>query len=133
MRLLVLLSFAFSLFGQEAAIRDVVKKYVDARVKQDEAAIRALFTAEADQLVSNGEWRRGRENVVQGTLASSKRETGDRSITVETVRFITPDVALADGRYVIGERKMWSSLLMTRTKEGWRIAAIRNMLPAAQR
>jgi hypothetical protein len=46
-------------------------------------------------------------------------------------------VALADGRYELtglagGEsRKMWTTLVLTRGADGWRIAAIRNMLPAA--
>jgi uncharacterized protein (TIGR02246 family) len=130
-RLCALIVFSSSLFAQEAAVREVAKKYLAARIAADEGAIRALFTADADQLVSSGEWRRGREDVVKGTLAASKRESGQRTINIETVRFVTPDVAVADGRYEIGERKMWTMLLMTRTKEGWRIAAIRNMLPAA--
>jgi hypothetical protein len=55
---------------------------------------------------------------------------------VETVRLLGPDVALADGRYEIaggtaGDRKMWASILLRRTTAGWRIAAIRNMLPAS--
>jgi len=29
-----------------------------------------------------------------------------------------------------GDRKMWSTFVMTRDSNGWRIAAIRNMLPA---
>ena len=121
--------------ADEAAVRDVVKKYVDARDRRDEAAIRALFTDDADQLTSSGEWRKGRENVVRGTLASSKANFGSRTITVETVRFPAPAVAIADGRYEIsggpeGTRKMWTSFVMARSAEGWRIAAIRNMLPA---
>ena len=56
----------------EAAIRDVVKEYVGARERQDPAAVGALFTSDADQLVSSGEWRRGREALVKGTLASSR-------------------------------------------------------------
>jgi hypothetical protein len=45
-------------------------------------------------------------------------------------------VALADGRYEISgasaadARKMWTALVLTRSSSGWRIAAIRNMLPA---
>ena len=127
-----------SLFAQnEAAVKDVVARYVDAREKRDAAAIAALFTPDADQLVSSGEWRRGRDAIVKGTLASSEASGGHRTIAVETVRFLTPDVALADGRYEIAgangaaARRMWSSFLITRTREGWRIAAIRNMLPAA--
>jgi uncharacterized protein (TIGR02246 family) len=119
----------------EAAVRDVVKKYVDARERSDESAIRALFTDDADQLTSSGEWRKGRENVVRGTLASSKGNPGSRTIAVETVRFPAPGLAIADGRYEIsggpeGTRKMWTSFVMTRSAQGWRIAAIRNMLPS---
>lgn len=121
--------------GDDAAVRDVVKRYVDARERADAAAIEALFTADADQLVSSGEWRRGRDAVVRGTLASSKQTGGTRTIEIESVRFPSPDTAIADGRYAItggaqGDRHMWTSFVMTRTKDGWRIAAIRNMLPA---
>ena len=87
--------------GDETAVRDVVKKYVDARDRSDESAIRALFTDDADQLTSSGEWRKGRENVVRGTLASSKGNPGSRTIAVETVRFPAPGLAIADGRYEI--------------------------------
>ena len=132
-RLCALFALGCSLFAQEAAVRELAKKYVDARVAGDEKAIRALFTPEADQLVSSGELRRGREEVVKGTLAASKRESGERTITIDTVRFVTPDVAIADGPYIVGDRKMRTMLLMVRTKEGWRIAAIRNMLPSPQR
>jgi uncharacterized protein (TIGR02246 family) len=127
---------AASLFAQtneEAAIREVVKKYVDARDRADAKAIEALFTSDADQLVSSGEWRKGRADVVRGTVASSQSATGKRTITVESVRLIAPNVALADGRYEIAgpeTRKMWTTLLLTRGPDGWRIAAIRNMLPA---
>jgi uncharacterized protein (TIGR02246 family) len=122
--------------GDAAAIKDVVARYVDARDRKDAKATEALFTADADQLVSSGEWRQGRDAVVRGTMASSESAGGKRTITVETVRFVTPDAALADGRYEIAglggapARRMWSTFLMTRTPEGWRIAAIRNMLPA---
>jgi uncharacterized protein (TIGR02246 family) len=119
------------------AVRDVVKRYVEAREKIDPKAIEALFTNDADQLVSSGEWRKGREAVVRGTMASSQSNSGRRTITVESIRYVTSDVALVDGRYELsglagGEtRKMWTTLVIKRTQDGWRIAAIRNMLPAA--
>ncbi len=121
----------------EAAIRSVVDKYVAAREQIDAKAVAALFTADADQLVSSGEWRRGLDAVVRGTMASSQASGGKRTITVETIRFVTADVAIVDGRYEIAggaggqDRKMWSTFVFRRTPEGWRIAAIRNMLPAA--
>lgn len=124
--------------ADDAAIRQVVQKYVDARESRDAGAVEALFTSDADQLVSSGEWRRGRAEVVRGTMASSQNSGGKRTITVTTVRFLAAGVALADGRYEItgmangASRKMWASLVLTRGAEGWRIAAIRNMLPASQ-
>jgi uncharacterized protein (TIGR02246 family) len=134
---------ALSLFGQdsstpagEASVRALVQKYMDARDQRDSAALAALFTTDADQLVSTGEWRKGRDAVVKGTLASSQSTGGKRTIIVESVRFLSADVALADGRYELtglanGEtRKMWTTILMERRPDGWRIAAIRNMLPA---
>ena len=119
----------------EAAVRDVVKEYVAARERRDQAAVGALFTSDADQLVSSGEWRRGRDELVKGTLASSQRTGGNRTIALETIRFPNRDVAIADGRYEItggagGDRRMWSTFVMVRDGSAWRIAAIRNMLPA---
>jgi uncharacterized protein (TIGR02246 family) len=121
---------------EEAAVRQVVARYVSAREARDADAIRAVFTEDADQLTSSGEWRKGREAIVRGTLASSERTGGTRTIAIETVRFPAEGVALADGRYEIaggqeGVRRMWTSFLLTRGADGWRIAAIRNMLPAA--
>jgi uncharacterized protein (TIGR02246 family) len=122
--------------GDEAAVRGVVQKYMDARDRQDPRAIESLFTADADQLVSSGEWRKGRPEVVKGTMASSQSSGGKRNITVESVRFPAPGVALADGHYDLtglagGQaRHMWTSLVIVKTGAGWKIAAIRNMLPA---
>ena len=133
------LCFAQSGAGEndEAPIREIVSKYVDARERIDPQAVEALFTSDADQLVSSGEWRKGRDAVVQGAMASSRSTGGKRTITVEQVRFVTPDVAIADGRYELTglsggtALSMWATLVLKRTDSGWRITAIRNMLPAA--
>ncbi|HEU0185928.1 MAG TPA: SgcJ/EcaC family oxidoreductase [Blastocatellia bacterium] len=123
--------------SDEAAIRELVGKYVDAREKIDPKAAEELFTVDADQLVSSGEWRRGRDEVVRGAMASSRNTGGKRTITVESVRMLTSDVAIADGRYELtglaggATRSMWTTLVLKRTDKGWRISAIRNMLPAA--
>src|ERR1051326_6117055 len=93
--------FAQASSKDEAAIREVVDKYVAARDSADAKAIGALFTKDADQLVSSGEWRKGHDEVVKGTMASSQASGGKRTIAVESVRFLTRDVALADGRYEI--------------------------------
>ena len=122
----------------ENAIREVVRRYVDARERRDAAALSALFTADADQFTTSGEWRRGRDAVVKGGLASSQRNPGTRTIKVEAIRFVAPGIAIADGGYSIsgggqGEtRPMWTTIVLTRTSESWRIAAIRNALPTAR-
>jgi uncharacterized protein (TIGR02246 family) len=122
--------------GDETAIRGLVQKYLDSREERDPKVLATLFTDDVDQLVSSGVWRRGREGLVQGTLGSSESNPGKRTLTVETIRFVAPEVAIADARYEIvnpdGQvaRKMWSTFVMKRGSEGWQIAAIRNMLPA---
>jgi uncharacterized protein (TIGR02246 family) len=140
-KIVIVFLAALPLFPQkpsdESGVRELVARYVDAREHRDAKAIEALFTPEADQLVSSGEWRKGRSAVVDGTLASSERSGGRRTIAVESVRFLSPDAAIADGRYEIGgsagapARHMWTTIVCVRTPDGWRIAAIRNMLPAA--
>jgi uncharacterized protein (TIGR02246 family) len=146
--LALLVCFAFAAVGvaqtkpekfdkDETAIREVVAKYVDARERIDPKATEALFTADADQLVSSGEWRKGREAVVSGSMASSRNSGGTRTISVESVRFVSRDVAIADGRYELtgqaggATRSMWTTLVLKREGKTWRITAIRNMLPAA--
>ena len=121
--------------NDEAAVRAIVARYVDAREKRDAKLLEALFTADADQLVTTGEWRQGRDNVVRGGLASSQANPGSRQIAIEVVRFVAPGVALADGRYEISEaggaapRRMRTTFLVVRAASEWRIAAIRNMAP----
>ncbi len=114
---------------EEAAVRAVVAKYVDARESKDPAAIGALFTDDADQFNSAGEWRRGRDAIVKGTLQSSQRNTGSRSIAIKAIRFPAPGVAVADGEYGIGEQRLWTTLVLARQGDTWRIAAIRNSSP----
>ncbi len=122
--------------GDDAtAVRSLVARYVEAREQRDATALAALFTDGADQLVSTGEWRRGREAVVSGGLLSSARTSGARTIEVETVRLVSADVAVADGRDEIAgapgapPRRMWTTFVVVRSVGGWRISAIRNMRP----
>lgn len=133
---LLLAAAALGAAADDPAIRALVQHYLDARDHNDPKAVAALFVADADQLVSSGEWRKGRDEVVKGTLASSAASGGKRTLTVETIRYVTKDVAIADARYELqgtngaADRKMWSTFVMHRTPQGWKIAAIRNMLPA---
>jgi uncharacterized protein (TIGR02246 family) len=122
--------------SDDAAIRALVARYTEIREQGDAAALGALFTADADQLVSSGEWRKGRDAVVKGSLTSSQRTQGKRTLTIDAVRTVAAGVAIADSRYEIAEdagrvRRMWASWLLVKDGDRWKIAAIRNMLPAA--
>jgi uncharacterized protein (TIGR02246 family) len=115
--------------SDEAAVRAVVAKYVEAREAKDPAAIGALFTDNADQFNSGGDWRRGRDAIVKGTLQSSQRNSGSRTITLKAVRFPAPGFAIADGEYGIGDQRLWTTLVLSRQGETWKIEAIRNIAP----
>lgn len=127
----LLLAAGLSAQSDDDAIRALVHRYLEARSEQDAAAVASLFTSDADQLVSSGEWRKGRDALVKGTLASSRNATGQRIITLASIRYLAPTVAIADGPYSLGARKMWTCFVLRKTADGWKIAAIRNMLPAA--
>ena len=131
---MILSSQAAFLPGDTSAILEVVARYQEARTISDEAEIARLFTDDADQLVSSGNWRFGRAALVKGMLASSKNNPGRRELIVEKVRFLDEEIALADARYTIYRkdgtaRKMWSTFILQKVATDWKISAIRNMYP----
>jgi uncharacterized protein (TIGR02246 family) len=124
--------------GDEAAIRAVIQAFLDTREKNDAAGLAALLTADVDQRQTSGNMRSGRDAVVQGSLATQQSTGGTRTISVDSLRFVGPDVAIADGRYdSLGradgtDQRMLTSMVLRREGGAWKIAAIRNMLPTAQ-
>jgi uncharacterized protein (TIGR02246 family) len=121
--------------ADEAAIKAVIRAFVDTREANDEAALRALLTADVDQLQTSGHLRSGRDAVVAGSLETTRSTGGRRTITIESVRFLGSDVALADGPYDSVGRSdgadvhMHTSIVLRREGRVWKIAAIRNMRP----
>ena len=120
--------------ADEAAIRALIGRYVSARDARDPKLIEPLFTSDADQYTTAGEWRRGRVQVVPGTLESSARDPGKRSIDIASLRFVTADVAIIDGAYNVegSPLKRWTTIVVKRDSGAWRISAIRNMVPTTQ-
>jgi uncharacterized protein (TIGR02246 family) len=120
----------------EEAVRQVLHSYVAGRQARDIDAVVAVLDPEVDQLTSRGEWRRGREAATAGMKRSTRNNPGDRTLKVETVRFLRPAVALADARYTIKgtdgpDRLLWSSFTLVRGADGkWLITSIRNQKPA---
>ena len=117
------------------AIYDLVDAYSEAREKQDTILLKNILTADVDQLVSTGEWRTGIGEAVSGMIRSSATKPGTRTLTVEKIRYLSPQSGLADARYVIQNddgtaRQMWSTFVVVKQRGQWKISGIRNMLPA---
>jgi uncharacterized protein (TIGR02246 family) len=122
--------------ADEAAVRAVIQAFLDTREKNDAAGLAALLTVDVDQRQTSGNMRSGRDAVVSGSLATQQSTGGRRTITVDALRFVGPDVAIADGRYdSVGradgtDQRMLTSMVLRREGGAWKIAAIRNMLPS---
>jgi uncharacterized protein (TIGR02246 family) len=120
----------------EQQVRSVLDSYVAGRQARDVEAVESLLDPNVDQLTSRGEWRRGREAATAGMKRSRSTNPGDRTLLVETVRFLHPQVALADARYIIEgidgpDRTLWSTFTLVRQPDTtWRITSIRNQEPA---
>ncbi len=123
--------------ADEQAVRAVIKAFIDTREANDAAGLAALLTADVDQRQTSGNLRSGRDAVVTGTMATQQSTGGRRTITVDSLRFASADVVIADGRYdSVGradgtDRRMLTTMVLRREGAAWKIAAIRNMLPTA--
>ena len=119
----------------EQKIQTLIDIYSQARTKKDSAVLRSILTADIDQLVSSGNWRKGKKESLQGMLRSSASNPGTRTLKIEKIRFLNSVSAIADARYQIRNadgtvRKMWSTFIVVYAEDKWKITAIRNMLPA---
>lgn len=115
-------------------IYSLIQQYNLARENKDIAELKKILSTDVDQLVSSGEWRRGIESSVEGMLLSSDRNQGQRTITIETIRLLNLDVAIVDTSYQIKLndntiRNLWSTFIVVRQDNEWKISAIRNMSP----
>jgi hypothetical protein len=120
---------------EEKSIYVLIDNYSKARENKDAGLLKKILMPDIDQLVSSGEWRVGIDVALAGMMNSSKRRPGSRSIKIDKIKFLTSTSAIADARYEIQNedgtsRRMWSSFIVAEDKGEWKIAAIRNMLPA---
>lgn len=115
-------------------IHTLIEQYSQARETRDTILLKQILTEDVDQLVSNGEWRTGIREAVDGMLRSSTANPGIRKLHVDKIKFLSDEIALVDCRYVITdpngtERNLWSSFTVVFHKKSWKITAIRNMNP----
>jgi ketosteroid isomerase-like protein len=121
---------------QKKDIYHLIDQYSLARENRDTVLLKKILTTDVDQLVSSGEWRNGIASSVKGMQNSSATSPGTRTLTIDKLRFFNSNTAIADCRYEIrnsggATRKMWSTFVVVSEKGGWKISAIRNMLPAS--
>ncbi|MEV4369070.1 MULTISPECIES: SgcJ/EcaC family oxidoreductase [unclassified Nonomuraea] len=120
-----------------AAIQRLFADFMAAWTAGDARAFGALFTDDSDYVSYDGTIARGRpahelnhDKLFRGVLAGSAL-VGD----LESVRFLTPDVAVAHGtasvlmpwRSTLPRRRLSrQTVVVVRTGDGWRIGAIHN-------
>ena len=120
--------------ADEAAIRDNVKQMETGWNTKSGALFAKRFAEDADYVVINGMYIKGRE-----AIESSHQRIFDTiykdttiTLTVKQIRFLRPDVAVV---HVTGQRvgptkdlaeAAMITLVMTKEKQGWKIAAFQN-------
>jgi uncharacterized protein (TIGR02246 family) len=124
--------------GDDAAIRGVLQQHDDTRNKADWKALSALFTEDAEQFTSAGEWRRGRAEIEKGVAQgmATTYKGGKYTTKVGKVRMLAPAVALVDASFEIsniagGARRGHTTYALVKSGGQWRIAAARSMVPTA--
>ncbi|HEX6623068.1 MAG TPA: SgcJ/EcaC family oxidoreductase [Pyrinomonadaceae bacterium] len=122
--------------SDEAAIRDNVRQLETGWNRKSGALFAKPFAEDADYVVINGMHIRGREAIDKGhqhIFDTIYKET-TLSLSVERIRHLRPDVALvhvharATTPHPEGPREKEGrlTLVMSKEKEGWKIAAFQN-------
>ena len=120
--------------ADEAAMRESVKQMETGWNTKSGALFAKPFAEDADYVVINGMYIKGRaviESQHQRIFDTIFKDT-TLSLTVKQIRFLRPDVAVV---HVSGQRvgpakehnqEAMITIVMTKTKDGWLIAAFQN-------
>ena len=122
--------------ADEAAIRDHVKQMETGWNTKSGAAFAKPFAEDADYVVINGMHIKGRTAIEKGhqQIFDTIYKNTTLSLTLQQVRFLRPDVALAHVSANLKTPDMADSkehdaritIVLTRDKQGWKIAAFQN-------
>lgn len=127
----------------EQAIRKIYEQFTAAWNKHDVQAMAGMWVEDGDHVEPDGHVAKGRAEVAE--LLKQQHDgvfkNGHLTLTVDTVWFMTADVALADGTYEltgavgpdgkqIPARKGRLSTIFLNERSRWWIAASRLMIPA---
>jgi len=126
----------------EAAIRKLYEEYTAAWNRHDARAMAAMWTLDGDYMEPDGRHAKGRAGVEQ--LFTREQQTvfkdSTLALTIETVWFISEDVAMVDGKYDLSNvrdlddnplpvRSGHLTAVLLREDGSWRVAAGRAMIP----
>jgi len=118
----------------EAAMRDSVKQMETGWNTKSGAVFAKPFAEDADYVVINGMYIKGRAAIETGhqRIFDTIYKDTTLSLTVKQIRFLRPDVAVV---HVSGQRlgpgkdlnqEAMITIVMTKQKDGWLIAAFQN-------
>lgn len=123
-------------------IRELYTKFADAWNKHDVATMASLWTIDGDHQEPDGRHAKGRSEVLELFMQEHKTVFKDTHIDlkIETVWFVTGDVALIDGTYeltgatdpkgkAVPPRKGHLTAVLLKERGQWGVAASRLMIP----
>ena len=121
----------------EEAIRKQIARFAQVHEKGDAKALAAFYDSDGDFIARDDSVVKGRAAVEKAMAErySQRQEGFTITITVDSIRFLKPDVAIvntsAEGTYS-KERKPWNdrgTFVMIRKDSQWLLAALRVMEP----
>jgi uncharacterized protein (TIGR02246 family) len=127
--------------ADRAALEDIVRQLEAAWNAMDGSAFGAPFAAEADFVTIRGEHFRGQATIAAGHAAIFQTiyAGSTNHCTVEGARLLRPEVALVHVHSrldvpqgpLAGRHRARFSLVLTKERGGWEIAALHNTLEPA--
>jgi uncharacterized protein (TIGR02246 family) len=126
--------------ADEAVIRENVKQMVAGWNTKSGALFATPFAEDADYVVINGNHIKGRVEIEQGHQRIFDTVYKDTTLTLEVrqIRFLRPDVAVVhvnghrDGPAKDQTQGAIMTMVMTKEKQGWKIAAFQNTAIVSQ-
>lgn len=126
--------------ADEIAIRQTDASFVKAYQKGDATAVAAHFTPDAEYVDELGNLFRGREAIEESLTEFFTEHSGCKlEMTVETIRFLSPDVAVEDGRTLAIHKEISTPITSRYTtvhvkSDGkWLAASVRDHAPKDRR
>jgi uncharacterized protein (TIGR02246 family) len=128
--------------GDRATLENIVRRLETAWNAMDGSAFAAPFAADADFVTIRGEHFQGRPAIAAGHAAIFRTIYAGSTIhlTVEVARLLRPEVALVHVHSLLdapqgplaGRHGARFSVVLTKERDGWEIAAFHNTREAAQ-